>query len=291
MNRRAFVSGAAFTAASYARVYGANERINAGLIGCGKQGRLDWARFIEQPDVNPMAASEVYEPHLNHALTLAKGQARGFRDFRRMLELKDLDCVIVATPDHWHALQTVMACEAGKDVYTEKPLSYSIREGRVMVNAAREHKRIVQTGMQQRSGLHYARAVEIIRAGGIGKVSHISAGLVRNMMPGLGKPPDGPVPAGLDWDMWLGPAPKVPYNQARFDVHRYFKDYVGSWLLELGPHIVDLAHWAMNPGEPLAASASASAPAFAPEEHKARNYMCIQRRMKRPSGRWHRRSP
>src|SRR6266540_795815 len=163
MQRREFLKAAAVSAASYSRIFGATERITIGLIGAGRRGIYNWDRFLQQPDVAPGAVCDIYPPHLDAGLTKAGGQAKGYKDFRKLLEQKDLDAVIVATPDHWHALPTIEACQAGKDVYVEKPLALTVREGQIMVKAARKYNRVVQVGSQQRSAAHYARAVEIIR--------------------------------------------------------------------------------------------------------------------------------
>jgi predicted dehydrogenase len=244
------------TAASYSRVLGANDKIRVGLIGSGGQGKSDWKSFLKNPDVTPVAVCDVYEPNLEQGLSLAKGEAKGYRDFRKLLEQKDIDAVIVGTPDHWHALTTIAACQAGKDVYCEKPLSLAIREGRLMLEAARKNNRIVQTGSQQRSGPHYAQAVEIIQSGKLGKVSHIKAALVRNAMPGWGKATDEAPPANLNWDMWLGPAPKRPYNRMRCLYNfRWFWDYSGGQMTNFGAHDVDIARWALNARAPIAVAA------------------------------------
>ncbi|HVF86783.1 MAG TPA: Gfo/Idh/MocA family oxidoreductase, partial [Pyrinomonadaceae bacterium] len=162
INRRTFtkaaVAASTVTALSYGRVVGANERVGVGVIGCGGRGFDVWKRFVKQPDVNAVAVCDVYEPFVRRGVAASQGGATVHKDFRRVLDMKDVDAVIVATPDHWHALQTVMACRAGKDVYVEKPLSLTISEGRVMVDEARKHNRVVQVGSQQRSGAHYAKA-------------------------------------------------------------------------------------------------------------------------------------
>src|SRR5882672_10580115 len=141
--------------------------------------------FLKQPDVDPVAVCDVYDPFREKGIALTEGRAKGFKDFRPLLEQKDIDAVIVATPDHWHALITIAACAAGKDVYCEKPLSLAVVEGRKMVEAARRNDRVVQTGSQQRSGPHYQQAVKLIQDGGIGDVHRIRAGMQRNIYPGL----------------------------------------------------------------------------------------------------------
>jgi predicted dehydrogenase len=256
MERREFLTTAALTAAAYGRVLGANDRINVGIIGAGGQGRGDWGRFLEQPDVNPAAVCDVYQPHVEKAAAMAKTPVKTYKDFRKLLDQKDIDAVIVATPDHWHAIPTVMACQAGKDVYCEKPLSLTVREGRLMLNAARKYQRVVQTGSQQRSGAHYAKAVEIVRSGKLGKIAHVQATQIRNSMPGFGKPSDGQPPEGLDWDMWLGPAPYRPYNPLRCIYNfRWFWDYSGGQMTNWGAHNLDIARWAMDVKAPLSVAA------------------------------------
>jgi len=246
----------AITAWSASRVLGANDRIRMGLIGSGGRGREDWGTFLKQPDMDPVAVCDVYDPFREKGISLTEGRAQGFKDFRRLLELKDIDAVIVATPDHWHALITIAACEAGKDVYCEKPLSLAVVEGRKMVEAARKHSRIVQTGSQQRSGSHYAQAVKLIQDGGIGDVHRIHAGMQRNISPGL-KPTEmatGLSPA-LDWDMWLGPAPMRPFDPFRCIYNfRWFWDYSGGQMTNWGAHHLDIARWIVGAEAPTEVS-------------------------------------
>ena len=215
ISRRDFAKASAAagigTALGNTRILGANDRVNLGVIGCGGRGTDELNRFLKQPDVNTVAVCDVYEPFMTRAVQAAGGKPATHKDFRHLLDRKDIDAVLIATPDHWHALQTVMACRAGKDVYCEKPLTLTISEGRVMVNEARKHKRIVQTGSQQRSGPHYARAVKLIQEGVIGEVHKISAGSTRNVMPGfVPREIKKGLPPNLDWDMWLGPLHSYP---------------------------------------------------------------------------------
>jgi len=252
MQRREFLKAAAVSAASYSRIFGATERITIGLIGAGRRGIYNWDRFLQQPDVAPGAVCDIYPPHLDAGLTKAGGQAKGYKDFRKLLEQKDLDAVIVATPDHWHALPTIEACQAGKDVYVEKPLALTVREGQIMVKAARKYNRVVQVGSQQRSAAHYARAVEIIREGKLGKVCHIGVSCIRNSMPGFGKFAGSTKPTELDWDKWLGPAPYKPYNRLRSFYHfRWFWDYSGGQTTNFGAHDLDIVRWAMDVKGPI----------------------------------------
>jgi predicted dehydrogenase len=219
-----------------------------------------WNLFLKQPDVNPRAVCDVYGTNrdLGVAAVGAVAKPSAFGDFRRVLELKEVDAVIIGTPDHWHALPTIAACRAGKDVYCEKPLSLTVLEGRRMVEAARKYNRVVQTGSQQRSGAHYREAVKLIRSGGIGAVHKITVGYTRNAMPGF-KPLEGLTreqPRDLDWEMWLGPAPLVPYDPFRFLYHfRWFWDYSGGQMTNWGAHNLDIARWALGARGPAAVAA------------------------------------
>jgi predicted dehydrogenase len=233
-----------------------SEKITIGFIGIGGRGGGLFSEFTGHPDVQVGAVCDVYEPHLQAALAKSGPNAKAYHDFRKLLEQKDIDAVVVATPPHWHPLISIAACEAGKDVYCEKPMSRYTAESQAMLKAAVSNKRMTQVGTQIHAGDNFRRCVEIVRSGALGKITAVRVVCNMNEFPGAARVNDAAVPEGLDWDMWLGPAPKVPFNQIRFETHRYFKDYVGSWLHELGPHIVDLGYWAMNPGEPKAVSAS-----------------------------------
>jgi len=253
LTRRKFLRRSISTAAALGvagasgQILGANERIRVGLIGAGGRGRGLLEDFLAQPDVSVVSVCDVHRPNLDQAAAMSKAQVAKHADFRRVLDDREIDAVIVATPDHWHAIQTILACEAGKDVYVEKPLSLRIAEGRRMVNAARKHGRVVQTGSQQRSGAHYARAVELVRSGKLGTVSHVSAGFIRNAMPGYLAERKDSVPEGLDWDMWLGPAPHRPFLPLPPLHHfRWFWDYSGGQMTNFGAHDLDIVRWVMN---------------------------------------------
>src|SRR5437879_5189881 len=172
ITRRSFVKSTAavagLTALSASRVLGANERIGVGIIGFGLIGRIHTRSFMAQPDVQIVALSDTYRPRLDAGVALAGGAAKAYADFRRLLEDKDIQAIVVATPDHWHALITMMACAAGKDVYVEKPLTLFVKEGRWMTDVARRHNRIVQVGTQQRSGNSYQKAKQLLSSGYIG---------------------------------------------------------------------------------------------------------------------------
>jgi predicted dehydrogenase len=256
LSRRSLIGGTAavaLSAASYRRVLGANERVGLGFIGFGLIGKRHVLDFKDQADAEVVGIAEVHRGRRSEGVALAGGGARGHADFRALLDDRQVDAVVVSTPDHWHALATMMACAAGKDVYVEKPLSLFPREGRWMVEVARRHKRVVQVGTQQRSGPHYQKARELLRAGQIGKVVAVRMWSYRNVMPGFGSPADGPPPQELDYDMWLGPAPKRPYNANRSLYHfRWFWDYSGGQVTNLGQHSLDIAHWFLDALAPKA---------------------------------------
>ncbi len=236
---------------------GANERIVVGVIGTGSQGRGDMMAFLRNKEVEVATICDVNEAQLKRTLALLEKKPEIHRDFRRLLERKDIDAVIVATPDHWHALSTIYACQAGKDVYVEKPLALTIQEGRRMVEIARATNRVVQVGTQQRSGRHFQRAVELVRQGRLGKISLVRTWTHENQYPeGIGNPPDADPPSGLDWDMWLGPAPYHAWNPNRTSLDfRWFWDYSGGKLTDWGTHLIDIVQWAMDVDAPAWISA------------------------------------
>ena len=253
--RRTFLTG--LSAASYTRIAGANDRVQVGFIGYGLIGSEHVKDFKKQNDADLAAISDVYQPRLEQGVAACGGRAKGYADFRKLLDDKDIQAVVVSTPDHWHALMTIMACAAGKDVYVEKPLTLFVREGSWMVEAARRYNRVVQVGTQQRSGKHYQKAAEMLRSGAIGKVLSARAGSFRNVMPGFGAPPDSAAPSDLDYEMWLGPAPKRPYNPKRSLYHfRWFWDYSGGQMTNLGAHELDIVQWSMQVNGPVEVSSS-----------------------------------
>lgn len=248
----------AASALSQDRVVGANRRIRVGLIGCGGMGNGDLrdmlrlgAQVVALCDVDDQQTAktrESVEKNFNQKPELST------RDFRRVLERKDIDAVIVATPDHWHALPTVQACQAGKDVYVEKPLSLTIAEGRVMVDVARRTSRVVQMGTQQRSATHYAEAVDYVKSGQLGKIRLVKTWAYQDWMGNIPLVPDAEPPASVDYDFWLGPAPKRPFNKNRFHFNfRWFYDYSGGLMTDWGAHMIDIANWGMGVKAPRAA--------------------------------------
>jgi predicted dehydrogenase len=257
MHRRAF-AGVAASALSYGRILGANDRVHVGLIGCGGRGRYVARLMRDAPGVAFGAVCDVYAPNANKAREWAGPGARALGDFRRVLDLKEIDAVLVATPDHWHAIPTLLACQAGKDVYVEKPLAHSIREGRAMVEAARRYNRIVQAGTQHRSAAHLAEAARIVQAGELGQVRLVRVWNYFSMFPaGIGREPDSEPPEGLDWDFYLGPAPAVPFNRKRFlGTFRWFWDYAGGPITDFGTHRFDTVHQIMGVDAPRSVSAA-----------------------------------
>ena len=217
-------AGAVFTTSLFTgRVKGANDRVAVGYIGLGAMGSGNVGYGMQVPTVEVAALCDVYQPALerNEAAAKKKGfQPKLVKDFREMLADKSIDAVCISTPDHWHAYMTVEACKAGKDVYVEKPSCVYVEEGQKMVQAARKYNRIVQAGTMQRSGGYFLKAKELVKSGVLGDVTFLhafqsgSTGKHR-----FGSPEDGPVPNDLDWDMWLGPAPKVAFNLNRWGVH------------------------------------------------------------------------
>ncbi len=267
MKRRNFLRGSAGASLAAAapvfaqsgRVIGANDRIRVALIGCGGMGNSNLRDFLRVKEVECVALCDVDDAQVAKTLANIAGggapePALKTRDFRRVLDVKDIDAVIVATPDHWHALPTVMACQAGKDVYVEKPLSLTIGEGRVMVETARKHNRVVQMGTHQRSASHYAAAVDYVKSGKLGKIRQVRAWAYLDWKGEAPVESDGDAPAGVDYDTWLGPAPTRPFNKNRFHfTFRWYWDYSGGLMTDWGAHMIDIANWAMGIKAPSSA--------------------------------------
>src|SRR6195256_4080469 len=274
--RRDFIrtAGAALTTQIFTgAVKGANDRISVAVIGMGRMGMGNLSVAMKQPNVEIAAVCDVYQPHLEKAVAAtsrgpngepgARQAARGVTDFREILHDKSIDVVCIATPDHWHPYMTVEACKNGKDVYVEKPIAVAVDEGRKMVQAARKYNRVVQAGTMQRSGDHFQKACEVVRSGQLGKISFVRTWNYSNMNEeGLGNPPDGaPVP-GLNWEMWLGPAPEHAFNANRFGVDpkkvspfRWFWDYAGGMMTDWGIHLLDIVQMAFDEAAPTAITA------------------------------------
>lgn len=230
-----------------------SERVRLGSIGVGNQGGPgNNLKFFAKlaPIVGICDVDKNYRARAAKYLAeVGQGEAKHYHDYREMLDAKDIDAVVVTTPDHCHALMTIHACQAGKDVYCEKPLTLVIAEGRAMVNAARKHQRIVQTGSQQRSDARFRQAAELVRNGALGKLHTIKVGLPGpNWIDRAKKPvPDSEPPAELDYDLWLGPAPARPFNQHRVHyLFRFFWDYSGGQQTNFGAHHLDISQWALG---------------------------------------------
>ena len=259
--RRAFLRNAAMTTAALSLVpklsrtsvgRAPSGRINVGLIGCNGMGFTDLRAFLEHSQVECVGLCDIDESVLNRRAAdvekiRGKKPASLYKDWRNLIDNKDVNVVIVGTPDHWHCLQMIAACEAGKDVYCEKPIGRTIEECNLMVNAARSCKSVVQVGQWQRSDAHWLDAVNFIGSGKLGKVRLVRVFSYQGWCPSIPVLPDGPVPAGVDYDMWLGPAPKRPFNRNRFHfTFRWFWDYAGGLMTDWGVHLLDYALFGMN---------------------------------------------
>jgi predicted dehydrogenase len=261
MNRRRFGQAAAAaaigTALSSRRVLGANDRVRLGFIAVGNRGDQVLDGFLQHADAEVVAICDIYQPYVDFAARKVGGQPKQFKDYQKLLDMKDVDAVVINTPDHWHALQMIQACEAGKDVYVEKPVSLVVSEGRAMANAAQRHKRVVQVGLQRRSAPFIREAAEIVRSGALGKVTVVRSFHIQNEWPkGIDNPPDETPPADFDWEAWLGPAPRRAYNKNRtFYRFRWFRDYSGGQLTNFGVHYMDVIQWALGHDAPLAVTA------------------------------------
>lgn len=228
-----------------------SDKIVVGLIGARNMGWANLTHFLKNPGVEGVAICDVDDTILqNRGAELEKmtgKKPRLYKDFRKLLGNKDIDAVIIGTPDHWHCLQTVMACEAGKDVYVEKPLANSIEECNLMVAVAQKHNRVVQVGQWQRSGAHWISALELIHSGKLGKISLVKTWLYQPNFNPLPVVADTPPPANLDFEMWLGPAPARSYNANRLHGSwRYFWDYGGGLMTDWGVHLLDIAFSGMK---------------------------------------------
>lgn len=231
---------------------GRNEKAVVALIGCGGMGNNHLSHLLQRNDVEIAATCDVYMPRCVEAAKRVGGNCEIHQDYRRVLDRNDIDAVFVATPDHWHTLIAIHGCQAWKDVYVEKPLSTTVREGRAIIEAARRYGRVVQVGIQQRSMEVFQRAIEIAHSGVLGDLVTTRCWIGMNGSAGV-EQHENP-PEGLDWDLWLGPAPWVPYSPQRFYAFRAFDDYAGGELTNWGPHLVDICMWAMKVDTPLAVS-------------------------------------
>ncbi len=256
--RRSLLRGAgALTALSYSRVLGANDKIQLGVIGCGERGREDMSNFMKNPTVDVIAVCDIYGEQIDKARQKATN-ARNFSDHRKLLEMKEVDAVLVATPDHWHAAIAIDALNSGRDVYVEKPLTLKIEEGPPIVKAARINERICQVGMQQRSGIHYLRAKqEYFDTGRLGKIT-----LARTWWHGNGyhlrRAPASlqQKPSNLDWARYLGPLKWRDYDPQQYWNFRAYLDFGGGQVTDLFTHWIDVVHMFMGQEIPKSAVAA-----------------------------------
>ncbi|MBR9999874.1 MAG: Gfo/Idh/MocA family oxidoreductase [Cyclobacteriaceae bacterium] len=229
-----------------------SDRLRIAHIGVGGMGKNHIKWFAGLPEVEIAAICDLDQSHLASGMNLVHElqpgkKIRAYGDFRRILERNDIDAITCATPDHWHAQVAILAFQSGKDVYGEKPLSYSILEGQQMLKSLEEHKRIFQLGTQIHAGDNYHRVVEIIRSGILGRI-HTARLWKTGFSPGLGFPEPVKPPDTLDWDMWLGTAPEVPYVPERcHGTYRYFLDYSGGVYADFWCHIADIVFWSLQP--------------------------------------------
>ncbi|MEP7109450.1 MAG: Gfo/Idh/MocA family oxidoreductase [Ferruginibacter sp.] len=263
-----------------------NEKIRIALIGCRGMGFGDLENALKQPGIECGGLCDIDEGILNsRSKDVEKIQSKApllYKDFRKLIDNKDIDAIIIGTPDHWHCLPFVYACEAGKDIYVEKPLANSIAECEVMVRAARKYKRVVQVGQQQRSGAHWMQAMDFIKAGKIGQLRKVN--IWANFNYGIGQPvvPDSAVPAGVDFDRWLGPAPQRSFNSSRFHGSwRMFWDYGGGLMTDWGVHLIDMALWAKDISVfPSATTATGGNFTYADHSHETFDTMNVSYQLK-----------
>ncbi|HVN80589.1 MAG TPA: Gfo/Idh/MocA family oxidoreductase [Terriglobia bacterium] len=265
--RRSFLKKAGLTTAFAGdllnlnvRAAGANERIIIGVMGVGGRGGYLAKALAKRRDVEVAFVCDVDTRVFPEAVkVVADGQSKEPKtttDFRKILDDRSVDALFIATPDHWHALPTIMACQAGKDVYVEKPATHNVWEGRKMIEAARQYRRIVQMGNQTRSASYAQAGIEYVRSGKLGEV-HLVRVLNMKERPSIGHKKDEPVPQGVDYNMWLGPAPKRPFNPNRFHYNwHWFWDYSGGDIVNDGVHQIDLARWLIGQGYPKAVSST-----------------------------------
>ena len=269
ISRRNFLkkasAGAALglTAANYRSLAASspNDTIVMGFIGLGGMGTGRLREFLRHDDVKAAAICDVDESHLNRAIGEVSKRRdhkpKGYHDFRELLEISEIDAVTVTTPDHWHALPTITACQAGKDVFVEKPLCHNIAEGRKMADAVKKYKRITQLGTHiHNTGGNYRRVVEMVRSGNLGKITRVHCWKTSNIK-GLKVQADGDPPEELDYDFWQGPAPKRPYNPNRSHFSfRHFWDYSGGTFIDFWCHITDVVFWSLELGGPKTVAAT-----------------------------------
>jgi predicted dehydrogenase len=248
ITRRSFLIASGMTALASTRVFGANDKIRIGVIGAGGRMRslLDAADMVG-PQYEIVAVSDVYAPHRDFVRVRSFGLATTHVDYREVLE-KDIDAVIIASPDHWHVRMAVDALAAGKDVFLEKPVTHTLEEGETLTRAVRSGKQILQCGMQQRSWTHFRDAVDMIQGGSLGRVVQVRTYWWQNYY--RSRPPKPMETQGLDWKAWLGGAPDQPFSEEKFYHWRWFWNFGGGAMTDLFTHWIDVVHWAMKADQP-----------------------------------------
>jgi predicted dehydrogenase len=282
--RRRFLEGSAgagaghvalstLSARSFANVLGANDRVGVGVIGTGGRASQLMDHLVAKPrepvqggipqwktksveGAELVAVADVFEPHRDQAAARAGGSAAKFHDYRKLLDQKHVQAVIIAAPDHWHKQMLIDALAAGKDVYVEKPVTHRVEEGPEEIEAVAKSGRIVQTGTQQRSWPHYVQGKQIVASGALGVVRLVEAFWFMNYgVRGAGNLPKSPTaPANLDWKAWLGSAPEQPFHQMKFRIWRQFWDFGGGNLTDLMTHAIETVHWYMECDTPSSAA-------------------------------------
>jgi predicted dehydrogenase len=266
ISRREFVGAVGGTAALLASsgtvTAGPNDKVRIALVGAGSRGNQLLDTFLEQSDIDVVAVVDVDDKHSEETAEKIKKKRdntpKTSRDYHTCLDDKNVDAVVIATPDHWHALPAIEAVMAGKDVYVEKPVGHNVAEGQAMIRAARKFDRIMAVGTQQRSSPHFQKAVEIVRSGKLGKVFWVQTWNFENISPvGMGRYPDSSPPSHVDYDRWLGPAPERSFNPNRFHLlFRWFFDYAGGMMSDWGVHLNDIVLWALDAKAPRTVSST-----------------------------------
>jgi predicted dehydrogenase len=249
-HRRSFLQIAGAAALASSKVLGANERVHVAVVGLGGRGRAHMNEYTKLPNARVVALCDVDQASLERGQALvekATGEKpKGFSDMRKLFEDKSIDAVSMPLPNHWHALATIWACQAGKDVYIEKPACHNVWEGKKMIEAARKYNRMVQIGSQSRNTPHKIEAMRLLQEGVVGKL-YSSNGLCYKRRVSIGHKPDGPVPPGVNWDLFLGPAPMRAFNENRFKYNwHWFWDTGNGDIGNQGVHEMDIARWGLN---------------------------------------------
>lgn len=239
----------------------ANDKIQMAVIGCKGQGWANMNSLLKMPEVDCIALCDIDDSVLdersNNVKSLRGNTPERYKDFRKLLENKDIDAVVIGAPDHWHCLMMSEACDAGKDVYVEKPLANTIEEVKLMQKTQKRYDKIVQVGQWQRSSSHMKDAVDYVQSGKLGKIRLVKVWAYMGWCKSIPVRPDEAVPAGVDYDMWLGPATKRPFNWNRFHFNfRWYWDYAGGLMTDWGVHLIDIALWGMNATAPKSIMAS-----------------------------------